>query len=44
MVLQLDEFNLIKQWREIYNMWDCIHTMLATIAMSFGSSMIIVPQ
>jgi hypothetical protein len=44
MVLQLGEFNLIKQWCEIYNMWDYIHTMLATIVMFFESSMIVMPQ
>ncbi len=42
-VLQLGELILIKQWCEIYNMWDCIHIMLATIAMLFGSLMIVMP-
>ncbi len=43
-ILQLGELNLIKQWCEIHTRWDRIHTMLATITTSFGSSMIVVPQ
>jgi hypothetical protein len=43
-VLQLGELDLIKGCYEIHSRGDRIHTTLATVATSFGSSMIIVPK
>ncbi len=43
-VLQLGELDLIKRRCEIRNRWDPSHATGATVAMLFGSSLIVVPQ